>query len=221
MRVISAQSLEQTPELYEEIAEVLRNDGLVCFPGKRQYSLGASLVSEEAVVKLVQSKRRSEKAPSLVLIPNRLALEALIDALPPSAGPLIDCFWPGQLTMMFAPSQDLPSRVLKTIAHKKLGKIGVRVPSPGIPLKILEAFGGPVLTSSANLSRKAGASSVANIKKSFSNSVDLLIDAGDIVPAPPSTVVDVESGSARILREGGIASDEIHAVLRQAGVAFV
>ena len=219
MRVIDARSLEQTPALYPEIADVLRNDGLVCFPSRRQYSIGASLLSESAVLKLVQSKRRSEKAPSLVLIPNRAALETLVESLPAAAGPLMDSFWPGQLTMLFAPSPELPARVLKIIAQKKLGKIGVRVPAPGIPLAILEAFGGPMLTSSANLSRKAGAHSVANIRKSFSNSIDLLIDAGDLAAAPPSTVVDLAGDSPQILREGGIPADQIREVLRQAGLS--
>jgi L-threonylcarbamoyladenylate synthase len=218
MRIIDARALEQSPSLYTEIAEVLRNDGLVCFPSRRQYSIGASLLSESAVVRLVQSKRRSEKAPSLVLIPDRSALEALVETLPATAGPLMDSFWPGQLTMLFAPNPELPSRVLKTIAQKKLGKIGVRVPAPGIPLGILQAFGGPVLTSSANLSRKTGSSSVANIRKSFSHTVDLLIDAGDLAAEPPSTVVDLAGEIPQILREGGIPADSIRDVLRQAGL---
>lgn len=217
MRIVSAQALEQDPSLYAEIAQVLNEDGLVCFPCRRQYSIAASLLSETAVLKLVQSKRRSEKAPSLVFIPNRKSLELVVEALPSSAVPLLDAFWPGQLTMMLEPSSQLPSKVLKTIAQKKVGKIGVRIPSPGIPLKLVEAFGGPLLTSSANLSRKTGSNSVSNIRKAFSYTVDLLIDAGDLQPEAPSTVVELAGDLPKVIREGGIPADRIHEVLRLAG----
>jgi L-threonylcarbamoyladenylate synthase len=221
MRVISAQALEQGAASYEEIAEVLRNDGLICFPSRRQYSIGAALMSEAAVLRLVQSKRRSEKAPSLVLIPDRKALEGLIESMPASAAPLMDSFWPGQLTMCFAPNPELPAKVLKTITQKRMGKIGVRVPSPGIPLQIVKAFGGPILTSSANLSRKTGSSSVANIRKSFANCVEILIDAGDLAAEPPSTVVDLAGECPQLVREGGIRTDEIQAVLRDSGMILL
>jgi L-threonylcarbamoyladenylate synthase len=218
MRIVTAQALEQTPSLFEQLAEVLRSDGLVCFPCRRQYSIAASLLSEKAVLKLVQSKRRSGKAPSLVLIPNREALPAIVADLSPVAESLIAAFWPGQLTLMFAPSLELPSKVLKTIlAQKKTGKIGVRVPPAGISLRILEAFGGPLLTSSANLSRKTGANSISTIRKSFAHTVDILIDAGDLGAGPPSTVVDLDSEQPRIVREGSIPAAQVREVFRQTG----
>lgn len=221
MRVIPARALEQGASSYGEIAEVLRGDGLICFPSRRQYSIGAALLSEAAVLRLVQSKRRSEKAPSLVLIPDRKSLEWLVESLPDFAGPLMDSFWPGQLTMVFTPHPDLPAKVLKTITQKRMGKIGIRIPAPGIPLEIVKAFGGPVLTSSANLSRKTGSASIANIRKSFANSVELLVDAGDLPAEPPSTVVDLAGECPQILREGGIATDQIQQVLRDSGMTLL
>lgn len=217
MRIISAQALDADPGLYGEIAQVLSGDGLVCFPCRRQYSIAASLLSEVAVMRLVQSKRRSEKAPALVFVPDRKTLAEVVESVPASAAPLIDAFWPGQLTMMLEPSAQLPSKVLKTLGQKKLGKIGVRIPSPGIPLRLVEAFGGPVLTSSANLSRKTGSHSVSNIRKAFSHTVDLLIDAGDLQPEAPSTVVELVGDSLQVVREGGIPADSILEILRRSG----
>jgi len=93
----------------------------------------------------------------------------------------------------------------------------VRIPSPGIPLKLVEAFGGPLLTSSANLSRKTGSNSVSNIRKAFSHTIDVLIDAGDLQPEAPSTVVELAGEFPKVIREGGIPADRIQEVLRLAG----
>lgn len=79
----------------------------------------------------------------------------------------------------------------------------------------MEAFGGPVLTSSANLSRKTGSHSVSNIRKAFSHTVDLLIDAGDLQPEAPSTVVELVGDSLQVVREGGIPAESILEILRR------
>ena len=77
MRIITQEQLDNDTSLYDDAVEIIRNDGLVCFPGHRQYSIAASLMSTDAVVALVQSKRRSGKAPSLILIPNESQLSSV------------------------------------------------------------------------------------------------------------------------------------------------
>jgi len=219
MRIITTQALEKDPLLLEEIVKVLKDGGLVCFPFRRQYSIAASLTSPDAVLRLVQSKRRASRAPSLVLIPEKDVLPQVAEEVPPAAGPLMTAFWPGTLTLLFSPSSELPSKVLKTIAAKKKdARIGVRVPAPGLPLELVRAFGGPLLTSSANLSQKGGASSVSAIRKEFHHTVDILIENGDMPHAEPSTIVDLDGGKVQILREGPISLGEIQAVLQKAGI---
>lgn len=219
MRIITSQALEQDPLLLQEIVKVLQEGGLVCLPFRRQYSIVASLLSPEAVVRLVQSKRRSSKAPSLVLIPNQETLPQVVEEVPSAAGPLMKAFWPGTLTLLFSPSSELPSKVLKTIAAKKKdARIGVRVPATGLALDLVRAFGGPLLTSSANISQKNGATSVSVIRKEFHHTVDVLIESGDMPQSAPSTIVDLDHGKVTILREGPITFDEIKAVLHRSGI---
>jgi L-threonylcarbamoyladenylate synthase len=219
MRVITVSSSERPLSTIDEIVELLRSDGLACLPFQRQYGIVAALDSERAVLKLVQSKRRSGSAPALVLVPDRDGLEAIVDAVPPAAEPLMSRFWPGPLTLVFQPSAELAPRVLKTIAAaKRGGRIGVRVPGAGLPLDLVRAFGAPLLASSANLANKAGATSVASVRKSFHHSLDLLVDAGDLPPGPPSTIVDPSVLPPEIVREGAIGAAEILGVLREAGL---
>ncbi len=208
MRTISVQDLETSPDLFRELADVLHDGGLVCFPTGRQYGVAASLMSEDAVIRLVQTKRRAKRAPSLVFIPDRDALPRVVSEVSPRAQKLADEFWPGPLTILFRPSEELPRKVTKTVAAKKKDKMGVRVTHEAIAGRLVEAFGGPILVSSANISRKAGASSMAQVRKNFGRDVDVMIDAGDVPTADPSTVVDPDGGRG-IVRDGAVPAQRV------------
>lgn len=213
MRIVTPQQLEIDPNLYEEVVDVLREDGLVCFPGHRQYSIAASLMSLDAVMALVQSKRRAGKAPSLVLIPNESFLDDVVEDIPQVAYALTRAFWPGPLTLVLHPHSDLPSKVRKTLGLNKAARLGVRVPGPGYQHELVQRFGGPLLISSANLSQKGGATSASNIRKNFNHTVDLMIDVGDVPERAPSTIVDLTVTPPEIRREGRIPAQQVSEIL--------
>ncbi len=219
MRTITLSALDDNPSLVDDIAAILRRDGLVCFPTRRQYSLAASLYSAEAVLRLVQSKRRSTKAPSLVLVPDRRALRALAADVPPVAEALTRRFWPGPLTLLVRPGDKVPGKVIKTLGLKKGRRLGVRFCESDPACRITKAFGGPLLISSANIAKKVGSSSVAKIRKIFHHSVELLVDAGDVPAATPSTVVDPDDKApTRVTREGIIPAAHVVEALVAAGL---
>lgn len=213
MRTIDIRSLEDQPDLYQEIAHVLHEGGLICLPTGRHYGIAASLMSEDAVIRLVQSKRRSKRAPSLVFIPDRKTLDQVAGHIPQQAEALMERFWPGPLTILFELGGNPPRKVTKTIAPRRKDKLGVRITDDPIPARIVEAFGGPLLISSANISRKVGSNSVAQIRKNFARTVDLMIDAGDLPATPPSSIVDPEGNGQAIRRDGAVPAASIQEML--------
>ncbi len=215
MRILTTQQLKQDPSLYDEAVQVLRDDGLVCFPGHRQYCLAASLFSSKAVISLVQSKHRSAKVPSLVLIPNESMLAEVAEEIPEIASRLTRAFWPGPLTLVLKPNSELPSKVRKTIMPKKPARIGVRVTEPGHQSEILTRFGNPLLVSSANMSHKVGATSASHVRKNFNHTVDIMIDAGDIAEKLPSTIVELLTDTPKITRIGQIPQEDVERVLTE------
>jgi len=218
MRVVPAPPLDRSEAVVQDIVDVLRDDGLACFPGHRQYVIAASLFSESAVIRLVQSKRRSGKAPSLVFVPDAAMLARLTDDVPSMAAPLADAFWPGPLTLLVTPGGEIPSKVLKAMALKKAARIGVRIPEKGLALDIVQRFSGPLLVSSANIANKVGSGSASQIRKEFHHTVDVMVDAGDLPAGAPSTIVDPMGDGLVIKREGRIAAERIQEVLRTAGL---
>jgi L-threonylcarbamoyladenylate synthase len=207
MRVISVSELQQSPHLYDEIADTLRKNGTVCFPSRSTYRLATPFLSEEAVNNFLQIKRRTNKAPSLVMIPNAQKLKQITRQVSPEARSLIERFWPGPLTLLFEMGEQVPKKILKNLQSN--GVIGVRIPEHPISRRIVEAFDAPLLISSANLARKHGETSEAQVRKNFGRWIDILISAGDLSGEGSSTIVDVTSSPPRVTRQGSIDEQQI------------
>jgi L-threonylcarbamoyladenylate synthase len=214
MRVITADDLTRSPILYRDIAAALSHDGLACFPAESNYRLAASLHSSDAVMRLMQSKHRAGHHPALIFIAEPALLEAVVGPVPAAARALAHAFWPGPLTLVVEMQAELPDKVAKTLT-KATGKIGVRCSAHPIAARVVREFGGPLLVSSANLEKKAGAGSLAQVRKNFQQRIDVCVDAGDLAAGAPSTLVEVTHEGWTILREGAIGRAQIEAALAQ------
>ncbi|MBN1945521.1 MAG: threonylcarbamoyl-AMP synthase [Bradymonadales bacterium] len=212
MKTILLKDDELPSGLYREAAQVLASDGLICLPCGANYRIVANLASENAVQNLFQSKHRTQNAPSLAFVADREMLERITVALDPLARRLIDKFWPGHLTLLVEPRLNLSKKLVRRIT-KVNGKLGVRVPTNAVARTLVRTFGGPLLVSSANIERKKGAYSPAQVRKNFVNRIDLFLDAGDLAPVPPSTVVDIAGEQIRIVRPGALDEAQILAAV--------
>ena len=188
----------------DEVAKVLADGGLACFPMRGSYRLAADVRSPEAVDRLMHSKRRAKNHPSLVLVASfALASSVVAGTAWRTTRRLGERLWPGPLTMVLPASDALPARVRKVLT-KATGLVGVQVPEDPLAKAIITRFGGPLLLSSANLEQKPGASSAAAVQARLGRAIDIWVDAGDIQPGPPSTIVEVTDSSWTVIREGAV-----------------
>ena len=208
MKTIPLSELETDPKRLEAVSKVLDEGGLVCMPCNANYRIVADLMSEQAVLKLLQSKHRTQTKPALIFIADEKGLKDVVEDIDPVALKLAKRFWPGSLTLLFPLHPELPANVRKHLGRKK-AKAGVRVPADPMVQRLVEIFGRPLLVSSANREKKKGASSPAQIRKNFLGHIDLFIDAGDLPAVPASTVVEVDNVQVRITRSGTLSEEDI------------
>lgn len=187
-----------------EIAAVLSGGGLACFPVRGAYRIAADARSEDAILRLMQSKRRARNHPTLILVGDLAAARSVVDGTAwTTTKRLAERLWPGPLTLVLPPSDDLSPKIKKLLA-RATGKLGVRMSDDPLASAVVRGFGGPLLLSSANLEQKPGSTSAAAVRQRFVNTVDIWVDAGDIKPTPPSTVVEVTETAWKILRQGAV-----------------
>ncbi len=193
----------------DEIVAAIADGGLACFPVRGAYRIAADARSEDAILRLMQSKRRAKHHPTLILVGDLAAARTIVDGTAwTTTRRLADRLWPGPLTLVLPPSDELAPKIKKLLT-RATGKLGVRMSDDPLASAVVRRFGGPLLLSSANLEQKPGSTSAAAVRLRFVNTVDVWVDAGDIKPTPPSTVVEVTETTWKILREGAVAVADV------------
>ncbi len=203
MKVFKIDSSSQVSDLAKEAAAVIRDGGVVCLPCAGRYRLFADLLNNDAVMKLLQAKSRIKTAPALVFVADASELDQVAEEVPELARKIANELWPKPITIRVKPSSELPSKVLKQLGGKKV-RLGLRTPEGELAHEVVKAVGSPLLVSSANRQKKAGASSAAQVSKTFGAHIDLFINDGDLKAEEASTIVKIVDDAVVIERQGSV-----------------
>ena len=191
-----------------EAAEVIKKGGVVVFPTRTLYGIGADAFNTTAVHRVFYIKKRSTDNPLSVLIKSIDEITSLATQIPFAAVKFMESFWPGRLTIVFFARPSVPANLTANT-----GKVGIRVPEHPVAVRLVAALEVPLTGTSANLSGKPGVDCVDDLPPEIINHVDLIIDAGKLKGGIGSTVVDVTTDSPRILREGVVRRATLLGVL--------
>ena len=201
---------EPSSDLIRQAAQVIHNGGVVVYPTRALYGLGADIFNAKAVRRIYTIKKRPEHKPLSVLVKNRKALDTLVTTVPTDAAILIERFWPGKITLVLEASAIVPDYLTSGT-----GKIGVRCPGHPVASALVKAAANPITATSANLSGRGGCAHVSQLDASVRETADMILDGGMLHGGTGSTVVDVTADCPVILREGSIATKKILAALRK------
>jgi L-threonylcarbamoyladenylate synthase len=204
------QAAQPDNDIISAAAGILRRGGLIVFPTQGLYGLGADALNSKAVERVFDLKGRVQDKPLLVLISSRQMLARVVPDLSPLAVFYMNCFWPGNLTLVLKARPDLPQGLCSPS-----GKIGVRLTAHPVAAALVDKLGGPVTGTSANRSEQGGCATVAELEALIRDSADMVLDAGPLAGGPGSTVLDVSGQTPLILRHGAVPADEINQAYAQ------
>ena len=213
IRIESSGKLKKTAEGFHDAVAALRRGEVIVFPTETLYGLGADALNSRAVEKIFQLKGRDRNNPIPVLVADRAMLHTLVTRIPDRAKKLMDCFWPGPLTLVLPARNGIPRPLLNAN-----GGIGVRISSHPIATQLVESSGRPLTATSANPSGKAPARTVDEAKSYFSGTIEHFIDGGRLESKTGSTVVEVLKSEVRIIREGDITASALAQAIGQRSI---
>jgi len=203
----------QIPPAREEAVErCLKEGGVAVFPTETFYGLGGDPHSSGLAARIAALKERSrDKALPLLAAGGEAAAAAvyfLHEEEERQWRRLAAALWPGPLTLVAWARPGLAPGVLAGD-----GSVGVRVPGLALARRLAHLCGGLLLATSAN--RRGGAAPVtAEVAvAALAGSIDLLVDGGPTPGGLPSTVLRVDGGRPRLLREGAVSRESITEVL--------
>jgi L-threonylcarbamoyladenylate synthase len=186
----------------------LAERGVLAYPTETVYGFGTA-VDAESVESLVRMKGRPPGKPFLLLIGDSSQIARLDLHLPPYAGHLAARHWPGPLTLVLRGGEHrVPARL-----RGPEGGVAVRwTPHAGLQ-RLLQAYGEPITSTSANRPGVPPAMSVSEIVQQWPDEIRRgllhVLDGGRLAPSRPSTVVDCTGRRPRVIRPGVLTAQQL------------
>lgn len=185
-----------------DIAEVIKNGGIVIYPTDSVYAIGCDALNQHAVEKIYQYRKEEAKTSHLSIICKNISQADEYTKISKEQFKLMHRHLPGPFTFILEAGLKLP----KVFRSRKT--VGIRIPDNQILQALLEELDNPILTTSLKAPVEEDDEDLISymtdpflIEEAFQNQADVLIDGGygeDI----PSTVVDLSDGEINILRQG-------------------
>ena len=183
----------------EQGLDRLRAGGVVVFPTDTLYGVGADVFNVAALARVFSLKGRPLGMALPVLVSGWDQVPMVAEDVPDLASRLAQRFWPGPLTLVLPRSPLLPELVTGG-----LDTVAVRMPDHPIPLTLARELGRPVTGTSANRSGEPDLLTVEAVEAHLDGKVDYIFRCGPAPAGVASTVVDVTTGTARLVREGAL-----------------
>jgi L-threonylcarbamoyladenylate synthase len=168
----------------------LRDGGVLAYPTEGVYGLGCDPDNRVAFEKIFAMKRRPPEQGVLLIAADLEHVRDWIGEAPESAFARANAIWPGARTFIFPRSPRVP----EWVAGGHAG-IALRVTAHAPSAALCRAFGGPIVSTSANRHGEPPARSAADIRAIFGDEPDGVLDAPLGGLDKPTPITDAVTGA--------------------------
>lgn len=170
-----------------EGAALMAKGGVVAYPTEAVFGLGCDPTNEEAVHRLLAIKQRPvEKGLILIAADYGQLLPYVNDgALPAARREAVMARWPGPTTWVMPAKQSVPDWVTG-----QFDTLAVRVTNHSVAADLCRAFGGPVVSTSANLTGEDPTRSAEEVLAALGDRIDGVVMGEVGGRKDPSMILD-------------------------------
>lgn len=181
---------------------------LVGIPTETVYGLAANALDQQAVTRIFEAKNRPSFDPLIIHTSSWNRVGQWVRDIPPLAQQLADNFLPGPLTLL------LPKRaIIPDIVTAGLPLVGIRIPSHPLTKSLLEQLDFPLAAPSANPFGYISPTTAQHVANQLGEKVAYILEGGPCAVGVESTIISFEEGRPTVLRKGGIAIEDIEALI--------
>ena len=185
----------------DEIAQILKNDGVIAVPTDTVYGLCACMNSKKAQENLIKIKNRPENKNFPVMCANLEQIKKIAQ-VSEKTEKIIKSLMPGPITLILKKTASVPEFV-----NKNSNEIGIRMATSKALEKLILKIGEPIFMTSANLSGKPVCKSQNEIKNTLPM-IDGILE-GKVMYDQSSTILDCTTDEIKIIRQGPISMNQI------------
>jgi len=192
------QSIDQYAPHHAQIrhaVRILEAGGVIIYPTDTIYGMAVDLRKKSAIERLFKIKQM-DRHKLLSFICDDLQTVSQWAFISNTAFRVMRRVLPGPYTFILPASKEVPRTILE-----KRQTVGIRIPDSPVALQLVAELGSPLLSTSVPRGADGFHTDLGEITAAFSEKVDLILNAGDLIDMP-STVVDFTTDPPGIIREG-------------------
>ncbi|MDR1006304.1 MAG: threonylcarbamoyl-AMP synthase [Bacteroidales bacterium] len=150
--------------------DILNQGGALLYPTDTIWGLGCDATNPIAIDKIIKIKGRQSEKSFIVLARDIDMLRQYVEEIPQAAEDLLHSI-KEPLTIIYQHARNLP---VSKLSHNN--SIGIRIPQHAYCQKLLQAFGKPIVSTSANISGMPSPKSYSDIDQKIKDEVDFIAD---------------------------------------------
>lgn len=165
--------------------EVLQSGGLILYPTDTVWGIGCDATNPQAIDKIFQLKKRPGEKSMIILVADEAGVSNYISNLDPG---IFEYLRQSErpTTVIYENAIGLPSNLVN-----KDGSIAIRICKDEFCKKMIETFGKPVVSTSANISGLPVANNFSQVSDEIKSGVDYIVSyrQDDMKEAVPSAII--------------------------------
>lgn len=175
---------------------VLKEGGIILYPTDTIWGLGCDATSPEAVKKIFDLKQREDSKALIILVAEEADVAKYVYKLPDLKQ--AQSYFSNPLTIIYEDARNLAHNVL---AHD--GSAAIRIVRDDFCKKLINYFGKPIVSTSANISGLVAPATFNEISQEIKNGVDYIVQhrRNDLTIARPSSIIKLKNdGTVEVIR---------------------
>ena len=166
---------------------ILNSGGVILYPTDTVWGLGCDATNPKAIDRIYKIKKRASKQNLLVLVANVEMLSSCVHQVPDVAFQFL-YLTEKPMSIIYPKAKNLPENLIADD-----GSIGIRLVKERFCQDLINEFGRPIVSTSANISGEATPGIFADISDTIRKSVDYIVQwrQDDNREATASTILKV------------------------------
>lgn len=179
-----------------DLQQVLHDGKTILYPTDTVWGLGCDATNQEAVQKIYSIKNREESKSLIILVSSIAMLKEFVSEIPVKALNILESVTK-PTTIIYHNPKGLASNAIASD-----NTIAIRIPDSEFCIDMIELFGKPIVSTSANISGEPTPKSFSEISEAILNSVDYVVNLQqDKVNEKSSTILKIDGDDIIVIRE--------------------
>jgi tRNA threonylcarbamoyl adenosine modification protein (Sua5/YciO/YrdC/YwlC family) len=196
-QVLTIHPVNPQQRLIRMVADCIRGGGVVVYPTDSAYALGCAVGNKSGMERIARIRQIDNKH-NFTLVCRDLSEIATYARVDNSCYRLLKAHTPAAYTFILRATAEVP----RLLQHPKRKTIGIRVPEHPVVAALLAELDTPIVSSSLLMPGESEPLfDLEDIVKKLQHHVDLIVDSG-FCGLTATTVVDLEDGVPKVIREG-------------------